>query len=328
MEKNKMAINAVTDEMWQKINKKNREIVEEFLKQSSTLSDYTLKQYESGLKIYFKWIYDNKEDKYFYEIKSRDYLHYQNWLIEQGLSSSAIKFKRSCVSSLNNYIELYYSDEYPAFRNYINKGIANPTPAFVYEKEPLTLKEYKHLCDVLEEQKKWQQLAYIRFSFSSGARRNEVRQLTKESMKIEPKEINIDGKITKIYSTEKLRCKGRGKTGKIRTLQFDQNAFDAIQKWLDVRGEDDCPYVFVVRKSGNINKVGETVFSQWCEAYFEKIVGRRIHPHLFRESRATSMVVEQGKDISIAQHLLGHQSSETTKLYVIRDDENDSDDAF
>jgi len=49
---------------------------------------------------------------------------------------------------------------------------------------------------------------------------------------------------------------------------------------------------------------------------------------LLRESRATSLVVEQGMDISIAQKLLGHASSTTTQIYVIRNDENDADDAF
>jgi site-specific recombinase XerC len=96
---------------------------------------------------------------------------------------------------------------------------------------------------------------------------------------------------TKIYSTGDIRCKGKGKTGKVRRLQIDEDAVFAIKKWLQIRGDDNCEF-------------------------------------LFRESRATSMIVEQGKDIKTAQKLLGHLSSTTTEIYVIREDKDDSDEAF
>jgi integrase len=325
-----MEIESVTNEKWNSINKSNREIVEEFLKQSSNLSDYTLRQYESGLKIFFIWIADNKENKNFWEIKPRDFLHYQNWLIERGLSSSAIRFKRSAVSTLNNYITVYYSDEYPTFHNYVNKSISLPPHNLIKEKLPLTLEEYGLLCKNLEKKELWQQLAYLKFSFSSGARRNEVRQLTKDMLKIAPKKVKTtNGKEVPVYYTGKIRCKGRGKIGKIRVLQYDQSAFDAIKKWLSVRGNDDIDYVFAVKDNrGILKQVGESTFNQWCTEIFSEMIGRRFHPHLIRESRATTMVVEQKKDIEIAQKLLGHESSETTTLYVIRNDEDDSDEAF
>ena len=100
-----------------------------------------------------------------------------------------------------------------------------------------------------------------------------------------------------------------------------------LKKWLEVRGKDDNPYVFV-SKYGGIKQVSENTFNKWCHKYFEPIIGRRIHPHLFRESRATNIVVGEGKNIEVAQALLGHNSSETTQIYVIRDTSEDSDDAF
>ena len=253
---------------------------------------------------------------------------YQNYLVRNNLSSSAIKFKRSAVSSLNNYVELYYADLYKEFRNYVTKGIASPPPSFVNKKEPLTLEEYEHLCNVLEEKGLIQQLAYIRFSFASGARRAEVRQLLKEVVSYEPKIISTENGDIKTYFTNQLRCKGRGVGGKLRRLQFDQKAMDTINNWLSIRGEDDCPYVFALKKEGKYVQTAEATFNSWSSSYFEDIVGRRFHPHLIRESRATTMVVENGKDIKSAQSLLGHKSSTTTDLYVIRKDEDDADDAF
>lgn len=327
----------VTDEMWLTVNKSNRDMCEEFLRESTHLSPYTKEQYKSALRQYFWWIKENAGDKSFDQIRSRDYLFFQNYLVRRGLSSSAIKLKRSVVSSFNTYIETYYSDMFKDFRQYVTKRIPAPTPNQVHDKEPLTLEEYKHLCDELEKKELWEQLAYLKFSFSTGCRRNEARQLLKEVVTYDPKvrEIEVkneDGsrekRTSKSYLTHIIRCKGRGEQGKQRRLQFDEEAMDAIKKWLEVRGEDDNPYVFVSKYKGEIKQVSENSFNLWCESIFEPIVGRRVHPHLFRETRATTLVVEEGKDISVAQKLLGHNDVSTTSIYVIRDDEDMSDEAF
>lgn len=321
-------IDDVTPEQWAQINSENRKIAEEFIRESTQLSPQTLKQYRSALGIYFWWIKENSNDKPFYEIKARDYLQYQNFLVRGGLSSAGVKLKRSAVSSLNNYVELYYADEYKDFRQYITKAISTPPPVFVNEKEPLTLEEYDNLCESLENAEMWQQLAYIRFSFATGARRAEVRQLLKEVVDYEPKIIQTENGEIKSYMTHPIRCKGRGINGKVRKLQFDEIAILAIKKWIEFRGDDSCPYVFAVKRNGEYKQVGESTFNNWSDLYFEKIVGRRFHPHLIRESRATTLVVEQGKDIKSAQKLLDHKSSTTTEIYVIRKDDGDADDAF
>ena len=321
-------IDDVSDEKWGTVNPLNKKLVEEFLEQSTTLSDQTLKQYKSALRIYYYWVKDNAGDKPFYELKSRDFLFYQNWLTKLEQSSASIRFKRSAVSSLNNYISLYYGEEYKDFRNYITKGIPLPAISFVNEKKPVNMAEYKNLCSALEKEERWQLLAYLKFSFSTGARRSEVRQLLKEVSTYEPKVIDNNGEKINVYATHKIRCKGRGKIGKARQLNFDQDAMDAIKKWLEIRGEDDCPFVFVVKENGKYVNVSESTFNAWAENHFNRIVGRRINPHSLREARVTTMVVEQGKDISSAQKLLGHNSSSTTQIYLIREDEDEADDAF
>ena len=105
-----------------------------------------------------------------------------------------------------------------------------------------------------------------------------------------------------------------------------------LKKWLEVRGEDDCPYMFVIKQknNGSVRQVAEGTFNGWCSDLFAKIVGRRVHPHLTRESRATNLVVYQHKSPEVAQKLLGHADVTTTKdHYIIRTDELDeSDEAF
>ncbi|MBD5589226.1 tyrosine-type recombinase/integrase [Clostridium botulinum] len=100
------------------------------------------------------------------------------------------------------------------------------------------------------------------------------------------------------------------------------------KEWLEVRGDDNCPYVFVTKYGGEIKQISRNTFNQWCSNDFEKVIKRRVHPHILRESRATNLVIHEGKNIEAAQSLLGHESSETTQIYVIRDTSEDADEAF
>lgn len=311
----------VTDAEWEQVNEFNREITNEFLQQQH-LSPQTLRQYESALKIFFRFIMEKCKNLPIYELKPKHALQYQNFLISRDLSSSAVKFKRSAVSSLCGYMEVYYSDEYPLFRNIYNKKIPNPAKSFRHEKKPLTPEELEFLIQELEKRKEWQMLAYLKFSYSSGCRRSEARQLLKEVVAYE------HVKDKNYYLTHNIRTKGRGKEGKVRRIVFDDSALEAIKKWLEVRGEDDCPYVFVTRTKDKVEQVSSTTFNYWCSEIFSGIVGRRVHPHQLRATRATHLVSNDGKDIESVKNLLGHQSSETTKIYVIKENEDSLDDLF
>lgn len=330
-------IKPVTEEEWLSINENNRIMVEEYLNELVSLSPKTVKQYTSALKIYFRFIKQQCRDVDFDKILPRDFLKYQNYLTRNGMSSSGINLKRSAVSAFNDWVITYYMDRYPTFHNYITKAIKKPPKAFKNPKEPLTIEELELIIKHLEEKGMWQELAYLTYTYSTGCRREESRLLLKEVGYYDPiiktKTIENDEGIEeeveiKYYVTHDIRCKGASHVGKVRKMKFDERAMYYIKKWLEVRGEDDCPYLFVSNYGKTVKQVSESTFNYWCHNYFEPIIGRRIHPHLFRESRATNLVVHEKKSIEIAQSLLGHSSSETTRIYVIRDDSEDSDDAF
>ncbi|MEY8365731.1 site-specific integrase [Anaerovoracaceae bacterium 41-7] len=327
----------VSEKEWNECNEYNRSILEEFLMNSPQLSDKTKKAYRSNLVIWFNWVKDNLKNKPQYEIKSIEYMRYQNWLMSLGHSSSDITNKRAAVSSLNNYIVLYYSDDYPTFKNFIVKGMPKPEPSFVNEKNPPTKEEFFHIVDVMKEREDWQKVAYLMYTFDTGCRRAESLQLLKDVVDYDPiiKErifTNDDGtkdiKSIKYYQSNPTRCKGRGKTGKVRKLSFSEETMQAIKKWLEVRGNDDCPYVFVSKQSGKYRQLSESSLNKWAENVFSPILGRRFHPHILREAKATISVVEEGKNISAVQRLLGHESSQTTEIYVIADLDEELDELF
>lgn len=331
-------IKAITEEEWQSCNEYNREITEEFLLNSTQLSPQTIKSYRSNLMIWFNYVRTNLKNKPQTEIKSRDYLFYQNWLINLGHSSSDITNKRAAVSSLNNYIVLFYSDVYEKFRNFIVRGMPSVQKVFVNEKKPPNREELNKLLAELERREEWQKIAYVKYTYETGCRRGESLLLLKEVADYEPtvkvKQVVDDNgeestKTITYYITHKIRCKGKGGIGKIRKLKFSQDTMNAFKKWLSIRGEDDCPYMFVAKNKVECRQISESSLNVWCSGLFSKIIGRRIHPHIFRESAATIGVVEDGKDIKSIQKKLGHNSVETTSIYVIREDDGeDIDDLF
>ena len=337
-EQNAKRSDDVTDEMWEQVNKFNRDMVHDYLSNQTHLSPKSLVGYTSALRIYFWWVKENLNNKNCTEIKKKEFLRYLNWLAGRELSSSAMKFKKSSVSAFNKFIESYYEDEYPLFRNYVTSEMQIPQTGKVHEKKPLTPEQINFLCEELEKREEWEKLAYVLFSYSTGCRRAEARQLLKEVVDYEPIVKNVtvldeDGKEVKAesrsYKTHNIRCKGRSKVGKVRQFLFGEDAMNAIKKWLEVRGDDDCPYVFVIKQknNGSVRQVGEDTFNGWCEL-FSKILNQRVHPHLMRSSRATNLVVYDHRDLETAQKLLGHESSETTKIYVVKDDEGDAFEAF
>lgn len=336
--KNAKRSDDITDEMWSEVFEFNRNMVQEYLDNQTDLSIKTKIAYKSGLRIFFYWVKQNLNNKSFLDIKKKEYVRYLNWITNRGLSDSAIKFKKSSVSSFCNYVMMMYEDEYPTFRNF-TVGLKVVKTGYVHEKVPLTPDEYVMLCEELEKREEWQKLAYLVFSYSTGCRRAEARQLLKEVVDYEPKEkkikiIDEDGNeqeaVSKSYQTHTIRCKGASIVGKQRKLKFGEDAMCWLKRWLEIRG-DDCPFMFVIKqKDGTTRQVGEDTFNGWCQGLFTKIVGRRVHPHLFRESRATNIVVYEHKSAEVAQKLLGHNDVSTTKNhYIIKKDEDDeSDEAF
>ena len=317
-----------TDEEFERlVDPITKELVDDFLRQSQK-SDQTLKQYKSGLYIFCKFVHDELKNKPVTELKIRDALRYQNKLVDLGLSDPAIKFKRSVVSAFYLHIEAFWSDEYPDVRNIFTKAVPNVGNEKKKEKIPLTSAEIKKLTQHLIETKKWQQLAYLTYTYQTGCRREESRQLKKEVVDYK-KYVNPKGEEKNYYLTHTIRAKGRGKAGKVRRFQFGEDAMVALQHWIEERGEDDCEYMFVSRdrETKEYKQIKADTFNAWCTQW-GKFLGKKVHPHLLRSSRATNSVVEDGKDIKAVQQLLGHNSSSTTEIYVVRNDDDAVDELF
>lgn len=300
----------ITQKEWGKIHPFNRKIANEFLEQSH-YSPNTLKQYKSALSIFFKWVLEYKENKPLCELKPRDGIAYQNFITNKGLYPKSIRLKRSVVASICGYLEIYYTDDFPTFRNIFNKYVPNAPNEFKHKKDYISKQEMMMLTAELRKMNKPEMLAYVWFTYISGARRSEVAKLRKDVITHQKEE----GKS--YYLTHPIRTKGSGRRGNVRRIPFNDVAMAYLKEWLRFRKDDDCPYMFIFKSDDpDGNK-----FNGWCRKTFSKILNKRVHPHMFRRTRATHLI-QDGASIEAAQELLGHKDSKTTQIYVMSDEDN------
>ena len=127
-------------ELIAQINPKNIRLMNDFLEYLRSIgkADSTVKAYTSDLYIFFVWVLQNADNKYFPEISKRDIISYQNWLLRNNENSPArVRRLKSTLSSLSNYIEAILDDELPNFRSIVRK-IENPVNEPTREKTVLT----------------------------------------------------------------------------------------------------------------------------------------------------------------------------------------------
>lgn len=110
---------------------------------------------------------------------------------------------------------------------------------------------------------------------------------------------------------EKREAKVLGKGAKERIVLFSEQARHVLLAYLGAR-EDNAPALFVNTKGRRLtpNQVYYRI-----RRLGEKVLGRRIWPHLLRHTSATYMV-DGGMTLPEAKDLLGHQSIQTTIRYA------------
>ena len=224
----------VTEEMYKKCNYETREIVEEFFAAKSQLSKDTRVQYRSALNQFVYWLYENAMDKPLYKVKKRDFVRFMSYLVNRGMSSSGLKFKKSAVSSLCKYIEDNIVDdddmiEFSKFRNFTTSFTDIPKN-HVYEKVAISEEEYRKLLDVLIDDENYAAACWVACAFNTGARRGGIVQFKTECVR----DGIPEGKSYVL--TNKVREKGRGADGKVVQYMLNEEAIKYIQLWLDKRG--------------------------------------------------------------------------------------------
>ena len=154
--------------------------------------------------------------------------------------------------------------------------------------------DYKFLKNCLKKDKNWEWYFVVRYLAATGARVSELIQIKVEHVFIG---------YFDLYS----------KGGKLRRLYIPKKLKNETEVWLN-ENNIKSGYLFLNRFGQRITVRG---ISQQLKNYAYKYVlnPKVVYPHSFRHRFAKNFL-EKYNDISLLADLMGHESIETTRIYL------------
>ncbi|MFJ7649156.1 site-specific tyrosine recombinase/integron integrase [Lysinibacillus sp. NPDC097279] len=214
----------------------------------------------------------------------------KEYLIQSGehLKPSSLGHRIRCVKSLFRWShEEGYILKNPAAKLKEPK-LGKRIPKFLSE---LEIEHLREACQTTMEN------ALFEFMYSTGCRIGEVVNLNRDDI---------------VFRTNSVIVQGKG--DKEREVYFNTRCSIWLKRYLDER-EDEDPCLFITDRKPKRRMSIDNL------RYIIKRVSNRagikksIHPHQLRHSYATHMI-NNGAPIDVIQSLLGHEKSETTKIYA------------
>ena len=280
-----------SEELISQINKENKKLMERFLKNFATKrSPKSVTVYRSNLNIFFVWNLLENSNKPFAKIRKLEMLDFFDYALSE-LQWSPNRFHQchSSLSSFSDWIENYYDEVegYENFRNIVKK-VEKPSKEAVREKTVLKEEDIDKLFAVFDEENRIQEQCLLALAISCGARVSELAQFTTSL-------INEDRTVFEglfLETTEKIRTKGSGTTGKMLKKYILKDMFlPYYHKWLAEREEilkrtgQDHDSVFITRdgKPANADRLRD-----WINTW-SSIVDQPSYPHLYRHYQISLM---------------------------------------
>jgi len=297
---------------WDEVSKENKQLVNDFIKycKSNDKSPQTIHQYEEWLKVFFCWNYDENDDKFFVDLKRRDFVYYFGWCRDLGMSANRIASLKSVLSSLSSEIELLYEDVYPQFHNQL-RALEPVKIATVREKTVISNQQMTEILEKLVEEKEYQIACYLALACASGSRKAELLQM-KVNFFTPEREV-FDGYM---YCTPEIRSKGQGKRGKIIKKYVIKELFQPfLNLWLKEREEKGIVMdsLFVTKKDGEYVPATVSTANSFA-AKISKIFGIDYYAHSSRHFFCTYLKRMKLPDDVITQ-IFGWANSDMIKIY-------------
>lgn len=264
------------------INSKNIKLAERFLKNFATKrSPNSVVSYKSNLRIFFTWNLLFNDNKDFVDIRKIEFADFFDYAVtELGWHSNRFAQCHSCLSSFSSWIENYFDDDYPLFRNLLSK-IEKPVKENVREKTVLQKEDIDKLFEYFDENDMIQDACLLALAISCGARISELASFTTDL--IDEDNVVFDGLF--LETTKKIKTKGRGVNGKMLTKYILKDMFiPYYKKWLEVRKEimkennKDHDFIFVTKEG---NPANADRLRDWMSKWSD-VVGQPCYPHNFR----------------------------------------------
>jgi len=224
---------------------------------------------------------------------------------DRGNCARSRNVRLAAIHSFFKYIAL----QDPSHSALIQRVLAIPTKR--YERRPidfLTRIEIKALL-AAPDQSTWggrRDSALLHLAIQTGLRVSELTGLT-------CKDIVLD-------SGAHVRCKGKGR--KERCTPIGKNLVSILRSWLREQPSQPDDPLFPNTRGGFLSRDGvEYLLTKHVTAAGQKcpsIQKKRVSPHVLRHTAAMELL-QHGVDLTVIALWLGHESPETTQIYVQAD---------
>lgn len=242
-------------------------------------SPSTVKSYLVSLRLY---------RSLFSALDTDHLLAYRSWLLEHYEPSTV----NSRIYGINRYLDfLSQTEETGSFRLSPIKSL--PVP---YLDRVISQEDYIRLRDGLKRDGNCFWYFLVRFLGTTGARVSEVIQIKAEHLSLGYMDLCSKG-------------------GKVRRIYFPVLLCQEALEWIRERGIASG-FLFTGRKSRQITPrgIGSQLKVLACRYGIDP---ETVYPHAFRHRFALNFL-DRFNDISLLADLLGHESIETTRIYLNR----------
>lgn len=273
-----------------------RDLYHEFIKSVSANTN-TGKTYAAALLTFMDYL-DANNLRDLNTVTPFDIQQYKNTLLEREYSANTINVKLSAVRAFFAWVEVIA----PPFKSPASniKGVKQDTE---HKKSALTAEQVKTVLNTIDTRTVLGVRDYtiLLFMFSLGLRTCEVCRLDKNDVE------QIDGKFI-------LHVWGKGKAGKSQIVVIPGGVMNALQWYIERRGEDTEVELFRAKSGGRLNP---QTLSHITKRYFRAagLDGEQYTAHSTRHT-AITLAACQGVGLYDLQQFARHAKPETTEIYI------------
>lgn len=301
-------------ELTSQINPENLNLLKRFLKEKAIrASDKTIVVYESNMNMFFTWNLLHNDNKKFTDIKKLEFSDFFSFAVDElHVGSAKLNNMRSTLSSFSAFIEKFYDEDYPNFRNVILKVVESSPKEMRREKTILTDEQVENLLQHLHNVNK-QQACWLALAITSGARFSELLRF--ETSLIDENRTAFGDLF--LETTRQIKTKGRGKSGKLLYKYILKEKFMPFYKeWLEEREkilqEKKVEHDFLFIKADG-QPATEATVRLWI-ADFEKYLNVPFYSHALRHY-LTTLLSKKNIPYALIKEIFGWSSLEMVSIY-------------
>lgn len=297
------------------INPINKQLTDRFLKNLSTKrAPSTIKVYRSNYNILFSWNLLYNDNVAFVDLKKYNLMDFFDFCcMDLKWGSNRYAQMHSSLSSFSDWIENFYDEKYPDFRNIVKK-IEKLPKENVRKKSIFKKEELDKLMNWLGRINKPNEQCLLALAMSSGSRASELVRFTTDM--IDECHTAFEGLF--LETTEDIRVKGRGVNGKHMPRYLIKDLFlPWYNKWLTIRNQimkvNGKEHNFIFIRSDGSPAVVSTIRS-WMEKW-DDVLDKHFYPHSIRHWW-TTYLSELGLEKQLIQEIMGWSTDTLVDLYT------------